>query len=203
MIYSIHTFEITLVLDTIKFRKQLDNAYKKSKNDDRINTDLSFDLEGNSNGVEFSVYDKEAIAKRKEARGILRVEVRLIKPKTIRKCTEETVTSKQIKSLALNSKEIFLETFTHVVPFGDYYKKKQAVKIIEDNIINKKQKEKMLQLIELIPVKKSLFLAQKEMNYRKIEKIMDAFMELNLSPVTISKRHNTKHLKSLYTYLSK
>ena len=177
-------------------------APKYNKNDERINTDLSFDLEGNSSGVEFSAYDKEAVAKRKEGKRIMRVEVRLIKPKTIRKYTDESVTSKQIKSLALNSKEIFLETFTHIVPFGNYYKKKQALEIIEDNISNKKLREKMSQMIELIPVKKSLSLAQKAMNYRKIEKVMDAFAEMNLSPVTISKRHNMKHLKSLYSYLN-
>jgi len=143
------------------------------------------------------------VAKGKEAKGIFRVEVRLTKPKTIHKYTDESVTSKQIKSLALNSKEIFLETFTHIVPFGDYYKKKQALEMIEDNIINKKQKEKMLQLIELITNKEISTACSKRNELSKIEKVMDAFAELNLSPVTISKRHNIKHLKNLYTYLSK
>ena len=38
-------------------------APKYNKNDERIDPDLSFDLEGNSNGVEFTAYDKEAEVK--------------------------------------------------------------------------------------------------------------------------------------------
>ena len=178
-------------------------ASKYSKNDDRIDTDLSFDLEGNSNGIEFTAYDKEAESQRKEAKGILRVEVRLTKQKTIRKYTDETVTSKQLKSLALNSEDIFLDTFTHIIPYGDFYKKKQAVKLIEDSILKKKHREKMLQLIGLIPAKKSLYLAQKEMNDRNVDKVMKMFAEMNLSPVTISKRHEIEHLKNMYSYLGK
>lgn len=110
--------------------------------------------------------------------------------------------SKQyLYSLAANSRDIFLDTFTHVVPCGDYYKKKEAVKLIEDNISQKKHREKMLRLIELIPKKRSLYLAQKEMNDRNIDKIMEMFAELNVSPVTISKRHNINFLKNLYSYL--
>ena len=176
-------------------------APKYDKDDDRINHDLSFDLEGNSNGVEFTAYDKEAVSKQEEAKGILRVEVRLKKQKAISKYTGETATSKQIKSLAANSKDIFLDTFAHIVPCGNYYKKKDAVKLIEDNISQQKHREKMLLLIELVPKKKSLYLAQKEMNDRNIDKIMAIFAEINVSPVTISKRHNIKFLENLYSYL--
>lgn len=174
---------------------------KYGKDDDKINPDLSFDLEGNSNGVEFTAYDKEAVSERKAAKGILRVEVRLKKQKAISKYTDETAASKQIKSLAKSSKDIFLATFTDIVPHGDYYKKKEAVQLIEDNISQKRHREKMLRLIELIPKKKSLYLAQKEMNDRNIDKIMAMFAEINVSPVTISKRHNIKFLKNLYSYL--
>jgi hypothetical protein len=174
---------------------------KYDKNNDKINHDLSFDLEGNSNGVEFTAYDKEAESRQKAAKGILRVEVRLKKQKAISKYTDETATSKQIKYLAANSRNIFLDTFTRIVPRGNYYKKKEAVQLIEDNISQKKHREKMLRLVELIPKKKSLYLAQKEMNDRNIDKIMAMFAEINVSPVTISKRHETKSLKNLYSYL--
>jgi len=174
---------------------------KYDKSNKKINPDFSFDLEGNSNGVEFTAYDKESESKRKAAKGILRVEVRLKRQKTISKYTDETTTSKQIKSLAKNSKDIFLDTFTHVVPCGNYYKKKDAVKLIEDNISKQKNREKMLQLIELVPKKKSLYLAQKEMNDRNIDKIMAMFAKIKVSPVTISKRHNIEFLKNLYSYL--
>lgn len=171
------------------------------KKDKKIDHSLSFDLEGNSNGVEFTAYDKEGESKQKEAKGILRVEVRLKKQKSISKYTDETVTAKQIKKLAANSRNIFLDIFADIVPCGNYYKKIEAVKLVEDNISKQKHREKMLQLIELVPKKKSLYLAQKEMNDRNIDKIMAMFAEINVSPVTISKRHNIKNLKNLYSYL--
>ncbi|WP_196601009.1 phage/plasmid replication protein [Pectinatus frisingensis] len=174
---------------------------KYDKDDEEINPDLSFDLKGNSNGVEFTAYDKEAESRQKAAKGILRVEVRLKKQKAIGKYTDETAASKQIKYLAANSKDIFLNTFTRIVPRGDYYKKKEAVQLIEDNISQKKHREKMLRLIELVPKKKSLYLAQKEMSDRNIDKVMAMFAKINVSPITISKRHKTKYLKNLYSNL--
>lgn len=174
---------------------------KYDKDDSQIDHDLSFDLEGNSNGVEFTAYDKEAESGQKEAKGILRMEVRLKRQKAIHNYTNETKTSKQIKRLASKSKDIFLDIFTGIVPYGDYCKKKDAVKLVEDNISKQRHREKMIRMIELIPKKKSLYLAQKEMNDGNIEKIMKMFAEINLSPVTISKRHEMKSLKNLYSYL--
>jgi len=99
LIYSPHTFELSLILNTDNFCKWKSEAYKKAegkhrvypkngvlayikvlhnigkvkgfgpkyaKDDDRINPDLSSDLEGNSNGVEFTAYDKEAESKQKK-----------------------------------------------------------------------------------------------------------------------------------------
>ena len=59
----------------------------------------------------------------------------------------------------------------------------------------------MLRMVELIPEKKSLRLAQKALKYRKIDDIMSTFALLDLSPVTISKRHDVKKLDNLYRYL--
>ena len=59
----------------------------------------------------------------------------------------------------------------------------------------------MLRLVELIPEKKSLYLAQKAMEYRNMEKVVEAFAKINLSPVTISKRQNVKWMKNIYEYM--
>lgn len=176
-------------------------APKFDDSDDRIIKELSFDLKGNSNDLEFTAYDKEIASSKKEAKGILRIEVRLMKQKAIKRFTDASDTSKQIKSLALSSKDIFLSTFMHVVPRGDYYKKADAMKIIKEGVVKETTKKKMLKLLEFIPKKKSLYLAQKEMGDRNIDKIMAMFAEINVSPITITKRHNIKHLKSLYSYL--
>lgn len=52
---------------------------KYDKKDDRIDPDLSFDLKGKSNGIEFTAYDKEAESSKEYAKGILRMEARLKK----------------------------------------------------------------------------------------------------------------------------
>ncbi len=64
-------------------------------------------------------------------------------------------------------------------------------------------RRRMLRLLTLIPEKKSLHLAQKAMNCRDTEKVMMAFTKINLSPVTISKRHEVKHLENVYSYFLK
>ena len=170
----------------------------------------SFDLKGNSNGIDFTAYDKEADLRKKigdkgRAKGILRVEVRLMKSeaiqKTLRRYADDVSTTEQIGHLASNSQDIFLSIFEHIVPRGDYYKKKDAMKIIEDKIPKKSHREKMLRLLELIPAKKSLYFAVKEMGDRNIYKVAKAFEDINVSPVTISKRHDIKKLDSLYNYM--
>lgn len=93
-----------------------------------------------------------------------------------------------------------MDTFARVVPFGGFYKKDAAVEIVHSEVTDNIMRRKMLRLLALIPDKKSLYLAQKALNCRDVEKVMIAFTKINLSPVTISKRHEVKHLNNLYSY---
>ena len=177
----------------------------------------SFCLEGNSNGIEFLLYDlgnvlmsqlKEAHSNRKELKstakspeGILRAEVRLTKPKAIRAYTSESNMYKQMTELSSNSRDIFLSVFAQIIPFGAFYKKDKAEELIHREVADSVMRRKMLRLLTLIPEKKSLYLAQKAMNCRNSEKIMDAFAKINVSPITISKRHDIRYLKCFYEYL--
>ncbi|WP_177177603.1 hypothetical protein [Propionispira arboris] len=186
-------------------------------NNECLNESASFCLDGNSNGVNFLIYDlKEVLANRikevetnrkklksiiENSEGILRAEVRLTEAKSIRAYTDKIDTSKQIAVLVKNSQDIFLATFVRVVPLGDFYKKDTATKIIQKEVQDMTLRRRMLRLMELIPEKKSLLLAQKALNYRKIDDVMEALAKINVSPITISKRHDVKHLKCLYSYL--
>ena len=177
----------------------------------------SFCMEGNSNGVDFLLYDlkstlanqlrqtgisrKELKSVVEEAEGVLRSEVRLTKPKAIRAYTKGSDISAQIVELSEKSKDVFFETVTRIVPFGDFFKKDEAVKIIQGDVKDGVMRRKMLRLLVLIPEKKSLYLAQKAMNCRNIEEVMDSFAEINLSPITISKRHERKYLDGIYKYM--
>lgn len=177
----------------------------------------SFCLAGNSNGIEFLFYDLEAMCRKrlketdakqrklktiiKESEGILRAEVRLTKQKAIRDYTDITDVRKQIEILSEHREEIFMDIFARIIPFGDYYKKDKAVEIIRNEVGDIRLRRKMLRLVALIPEKKSLYLAQKSMECRNIEKVMDVFARINLSPVTISKRQDIRYLKNIYEHM--
>ena len=176
----------------------------------------SFCLEGNSNGIDFMIYNLEGLyrqlnedhSKHKKlksmirgAEGILRAEVRLTKTKTVRIYADKEDISAQIISLSEKCQDIFLETFVRIIPYGDFYKKGKAEEIIRAEIKDDRLRRRMLRLVALIPEKKSLYLAQKAMDCRNIEKVMRAFAKINLSPLTISKRQDVKFLKNVYEYL--
>ena len=183
---------------------------------DCFDSKASFCLSGNSNDIDFLLYDLEAAtvgqlrnadAGRKQlqsasmqTKGILRAEVRLTKPKAVREYADATDVASQIMKMMKNSTDAFMDTFARVVPFGDFHKKDAAVEIIRNEITDSIMRRRMLLLLTLIPEKKSLHLAQRAMNCRDVESVMKAFTTINLSPVTISKRNEAKHLDNIYAY---
>ena len=206
------------VLDYLKVIKRIGKVKGFSPvNYDCFDDKASFCLAGNSNDIDFLLYDLEqavicqlrsADARRKEiqsagvqTRGVLRAEVRLNKSKSVRAYTEASDVPGQIVEMMKNSTDVFIDTFARVIPFGDFYKMDVAAKIIRNKVTDSTMRRKMLRLLFLIPEKKSLHLAQKAMNCRDMDKVMKNFAEIGLSPVTISKRHEVKQLECLYEYI--
>lgn len=151
---------------------------------------------------EMGIGGKKAKLAVKETEGILRLEVRLDKPKAIRMYAASEDTAECMKELLKERQSIFLDVLRQVIPFGDYYKKNKAFEIIQERVKDKVLRRKMLRLAALIPEKKSLYLAQKSMSCsRDMDKIMDGFAQINLSPVTISKRQDIKYLDNLYKWI--
>ena len=172
--------------------------------------DSSFCLRGNSNGVEFLLYDLERTIMRqsdskgmgrKNIKGVLRAEIRLTKAGTIRMFSDGIDAQEQLEDLPKMGRDIFIYTFMQIIPFGDYYKKDKALEIIRKEVADTAMIKQMLSLLILIPEKKSLHLAQKSMNCRNMDKVMDAFAKINLSPVTISERQDVKYLENIYQYI--
>jgi hypothetical protein len=159
--------------------------------DERLEGVDSFCLEGNSNGIDFLIYALD---------GMLRAEVRLVKSKAIHHFTNAEDVQDVIVELLDKRNDIFMDVFSNVIPFGDFYKKGKAVELIWNNVEDIRLRRKMLRLVELIPEKKSLYLAQKTMKCRNMKKVMGEFAKINLSPVTISKRQDKKKLDNVYTY---
>lgn len=182
--------------------------------DERLDEIDNFCLEGNSNGILFMVYDLDKMCRKqiknngmranpgtKSAEGILRAEIHIDNPKAIRGYAGAVDMSDQIVEVLKKNKDIFLEIFVRIVPYGDFYKKDKAVEIVRSEVKDIRLRRKMLRLLALIPEKKSLYLAQKAMNYRNVEKIIGAFAEIDVSPVTIGKRQDIKYLANIYGFL--
>lgn len=172
--------------------------------------------EGSSNGISFSLYDLEDMWRRQfgerkikvkkyretieGTEGILRAEVRLMKPKAVRSYTDRIEARAQIADIMRKRKDIFMDTFIKIVPYGDYEKKDKTVESVYRDIGDDRLRRRMLRLVALIPEKKSLYLAQKAMECRNMEKIMRAFAKINVSPVTISRRQDVRQLRNIYEY---
>lgn len=107
----------------------------------------------------------------------------------------------ELKLMAKKSREIFLDSFVDIVPYGDFYILKDAEELVGSSNFKNHQKTKMLRLLWLIPEKKSLYLALKELNVRNADVVLAWFADINVSPVTISKRADVDFLKNLYSYL--
>lgn len=176
----------------------------------------SFCLSGNSNAIDFLLYDleqsltdqlqdsgmghKKIKSVSSHTQGILRAEVKLTKPKAVRVYTNAEDTAGQIVELMKDRQQIFLDAFARIVPFGAFYTMTAAVEIVRSEVKDSTMRRKMLRLLTLIPEKRSLHLAQKAANCRDIDKVMEAFARIDLSPVTIAKRHEVKHLENLYSF---
>jgi len=184
--------------------------------DNWLGDDISLCFDGNSNGIKFMLYDLETILREQtsdvnfnvgqksipeDCEGLLRAEVILTKPKTIRGYTNKSAISKQIADLLDSRQQIFLDTFMRIIPFGNFYKKDKAEEIIRAKVKDDTIRRRMLRLVGFIPEKKSLLLAQKALNYRRTNKVMETFFNIEVAPITISKRHGIKKLDNLYNYL--
>ena len=138
---------------------------------------------------------------KKDTTGLLRVEVRLTKAKTVRSFTDGAIPSLQIVKLLKKSQDIYCEVFFSILPFGDSYKQNKTIELIREKVGDVRLKRKMIRLVELVPEKKSLLLAQKALDYRRIDDVMEMFADIEVSPVTISKRSDERKLDNLIKYI--
>lgn len=178
-----------------------------------------FCLSGKCNGIQFMVYNLETVVKEhlgklhgdekkikdtiKDAKDVLRLEVKLGRSKAVNSYTEATATTEVMKELLLERQNIWMMVLKQIVPYGNFYKKDKTMEILHNEVQDKVLRRKMMRLVTLIPEKKSLHLAQKSMSCKRdMDQIMDEFTRINLSPVTLSKRQDVKFLENLYKRLA-
>jgi len=171
---------------------------------DCIDTDNGFCLTGNSNHIDVFLYDAKAMLKKydlSKKAGIITAEVRLNKPSAIRNYCTDTDPSEQIIALYKQRAVVFFDTMTRIVPDGKFSKKWDAIDHISSKVKDARLRRRMIRLVALVPEKRSLLLAQKALNYRHVDVVMEEFRKIGLSPVTIGKRQDEKYLESIYSYM--
>ena len=184
---------------------------------DGVDDNSYYRLKGNSRAVDCVFFDLERIMEQhikntdldkcyanellRECRGILRAEVRLKKTREILAYTNEVDTADQIAALIENDSKIFMDVFARIVPFGAFLKQDKALEMIRKEVHDSALRRRMARLLVLVSQKKSLRLAQKEMNCRNVDVVMQAFAQINLAPVSLSKRLTVKQLTNLYEML--
>lgn len=143
--------------------------------DERLENIDSFCLDGNSNGISFMMYDLDKMCRKqvknndirikpvlKTTEGILRTEIHIDKPKTIRGYAGAADVSDQIAEVLKKHRNIFLGIFVRIVPYGDFYKKDKAVEIIRSEVEDVRMRRRMLRLLALIPEKNHCILHRKQ-----------------------------------------
>ena len=174
-----------------------------------------FTARNHTAGTEISFYDKQKqLEQRKyecseQAAGILRIELRLSRRKTVLEHTPGCSDNKErIEYCMCRSREEILTIVRQLVPDGDYYTMKKAQKIITKSVADKKLRERMTEMLRITKkccsirlAKKELFIAYPKMKHEYFNMMMGEFEKINLNPVVLSKSMNSSTSVSLYNYL--
>lgn len=127
-------------------RIRMVNGYSPAKS---FGTDeqTSLSLEGNSNGVCFTVYSLESHMRRyntssKQFAGILRSEVHLTKQNAISEITGSSETVCRITEIVEQAEAIFRSVFYYIIPCGNFYKKSRACEIVRQTVKKEKLQKK-------------------------------------------------------------
>ena len=121
-------------------------------------------------GMEISFYDKQKQLEQRKyensetAAGILRIELRLTRSKSVLEHTPGCSDNKQrIEYCIRFSRQEILSIVRQLVSDGNYYTMKKAQKIITKSVTNKKLRERMITMLRLARKYGSIRLAKKEM----------------------------------------
>lgn len=166
-----------------------------------------------STNIEFSVYNKYlqlsdeswkyTLEEIEEAEGMLRVELRIKRPK-VRHCKKKYSLQEEEHFLFLVS-QIAEEQITAYLKrcfgTGKFLKIRYAKKVIEGSSFKKKTKKEMVELIDLTKGKHTLQDAKELLGSYEFSKRMKKFEELGISPITLSKRSTHPEFENPIYYI--
>lgn len=104
------------------------------------------------------------------------------------------------------SEELSLKTistyFDKIIGKGDYYKLDKARGIVNSSNNTKATKEKLINILELVNKHRSIDKARENSNYSKesFNRYIKKIRELNVNPVTITRREKIDYLKQIDIY---
>lgn len=198
------------------FRKtRSKKGYKiKGQRKSYIARENGFTAENKQAGKAIAIYNKEAqleqIGKHKQAKrasGIMRVEFQLLKQSTIKDYASGKTNNLRIMSCAENSEAKIQEMLVHHFMDADYYKGKEAFKLINASHYKNNRKEKMQCLIHQTAIKHGVFNGKQKMQdtYKMADStvidILNALQAINVNAVTLKKNGKVKYLSSFFRYL--
>lgn len=198
------------------YRSDMKKGYKiiGLENPD-FDSNKGFTAKNHTAGTEISFYDKQKqLEQRKyecseQAAGILRIELRLSRRKTVLEHTPGCSDNKErIEYCMCRSREEILTIVRQLVPDGDYYTMKKAQKIITKSVADKKLRERMITMLQLTKKLGSIRLAKKEMlqaypkmKHEYFNRMMEEFRGIEVNVITLGKSLNIRRLPSLFRYL--
>lgn len=166
-------------------------------------------------GMEISFYDKQKQLEQRKyensetAAGILRIELRLTRPKSVLEHTPGCSDNKQrIEHCIRFSRQEILSIVRQLVPDGNYYTMKKAQKIITKSVTNKKLRERMITMLWLARkyssirlAKKEMFKAYPKMKHEYFNMMMEEFSNIEVNVITLRKNFNAQYISSIFLYL--
>ena len=166
-------------------------------------------------GMEISFYDKQKQLEQRKyensetAAGILRIELRLTRSKSVLEHTPGCSDNKQrIEYCIRFSRQEILSIVRQLVSDGNYYTMKKAQKIITKSVTNKKLRERMITMLRLARkygsirlAKKEMFKAYPKMKHEYFNMMMEEFERVGVNPVVLGKEIRCSNIVSLYSYL--
>lgn len=204
---------IKLLNDKTGVRKGYRIVGRKCKKYDK---EKGYIIDNKNLGISFSVYDKEAqlkdIGKPEQAanaKHILRIEYQLKRHGAVKEFAgEEGTNLDKLLRLIYTSHVFIYNMMRSVVMDCTYYTLDRAKSIVKSRIENNKLQQRMLDWLCYASDKHSVQLGQKalvknnsKISPRYINKMVQAFEDIDVNIVTLSRKYNIQEMKSIIKYL--
>ncbi len=175
-----------------------------SKSKTRKQREGSFYLFNDSVSINFYNKEHERLSQnfnKDGAKDLLRLEIQCKKPKTNTIKSKNEFDSRHLEHYL--SKEISYQQLEYyykkTIGFGDYYKLSEAIRIVRESNYSTKTKEKLINVLRLINIHRSVWRAREESRYNSscFNRYLKQLRLLGVNPVTIPGRWKVNSLKNI------